>query len=251
MLKGDDFEITRERRAATNLFLSWLRKNGQEHRNRVTLIVSGSIGLGPVLKQANLSAQANIFSPLDLKPWSTDTATECLNALARNYDLELSDEVTRAMCDRLRCCVPHHVQQFFDHLHQHLRGAERTRATVEDVRDVYEQDLLSVRGHLELQHYEERLNTTLGPNLYTFALDLLTEAAVNEVYLTPETAQLHREALASRTGAIIDTFDDIIFALEHDGYLEPYADGHRFVSKLVQDWWHARHGYYFTPIAER
>ena len=251
MLKGHDYEITADRRVNTDQFLSWLRRNGQAHRNNVTLIVSGSIGLEPVLKQANLSAQANIYAPLDLKPWTEKTAIDCLDALARNYRLELPEEVTRAMCDHLRCCVPHHVQQFFDHLHQHLRSAKRNLATVDDVRHVYEQDLLSVRGHLELRHYEERLNTVLGPNLYTFALDLLTEAAVNDGYLTKENTQLHRQALASSADTSNDTFVDVVFALEHDGYLEPYSDGYRFVSKLLQDWWRARHGQFFTPIAKR
>ena len=251
MLKGHDYEITADRRANTDQLLSWLRRNGQAHRNNVTLIVSGSVGLEPVLKQANLSAQANIYAPLDLKPWTDKTAIDCLDALAHNYRLELPEEVTRAMCDHLRCCVPHHVQQFFDHLHQHLRTANRNVATVDDVTHVYEQELLSVRGHLELRHYEERLNTVLGPDLYTFALDLLTEAAVNEGYLTEENAQLHRGALLSSTDTSDDTFADIVFTLEHDGYLEPYSNGYRFVSKLLQDWWRARHGQYFTPIAKR
>ena len=251
MLKGHDYEITVDRRAITDQFLSWLRRNGQAHRNKVTLIISGSIGLEPVLKQANLSAQANIYAPLDLKPWTEKTAIDCLDALARNYRVELPEKVTRAICDHLRCCVPHHVQQFFDHLRQHLQSAKRNLATVDDVRHVYEQDLLSVRGHLELLHYEERLNTVLGPNLYTFALDLLTEAAVNDGYLTVENTQLHRQALASSADTSNDAFADVVFTLEHDGYLEPFSNGHRFVSKLLEDWWRARHGQYFTPIATR
>ena len=36
------------------------------HRGRMCMIVSGSVGLEPVLAQAGLSAQGNIFSPYDL-----------------------------------------------------------------------------------------------------------------------------------------------------------------------------------------
>ena len=64
MVKGHDYHITPERRQAADEFLSWLRRNGQAHRGRVCLIVSGSIGLEPILRQAGLSAHANIFSPL-------------------------------------------------------------------------------------------------------------------------------------------------------------------------------------------
>ena len=35
---------------AADAFLSWLRKNGQAHRGRVVMILSGSIGLEPILR---------------------------------------------------------------------------------------------------------------------------------------------------------------------------------------------------------
>ena len=121
LLKGQDYRLTPERREAADQFLSWLRRNGQAHRGKVCMIVSGSIGLEPVLRQAGLSAQANIFSPFELHPWSQDISVRCLDALARTYGIDISMDLRREMCRRLRCCVPHHVQQFFDHLHEHLR----------------------------------------------------------------------------------------------------------------------------------
>ena len=44
---------------------------------------------------------------------------------------------------------------------------------------------------------------------------------------------------------------DLLYILEHDGYLEPHGEGLRFVSKLLEDWWRTRHQAYFTPIALR
>ena len=69
MLKDHDYRITPAGKQDADEFLSWLRKIGQDHRDRICLILSGSIGLEPILHQAGLSAHANIFSPLDLKPW--------------------------------------------------------------------------------------------------------------------------------------------------------------------------------------
>jgi len=89
LLKGDDYCITPERRQAVDEFLSWLRKNGQEHQRRICLILSGSVGLEPILQQAGLSAHANIFSPFDLKPWDEETASACLAALAGTYGIDL------------------------------------------------------------------------------------------------------------------------------------------------------------------
>ena len=249
LLKAQDFRITPDRRAATDEFLAWLRKNGQAHRDRVVLIISGSVSLEPVLRQAGLSAHANICSSLELHPWSHDTSSRCLAALARTYHLDLPEDVRAALSRRLRCCVPHHVQQFFDYLHQHLRRNGRSVATVDDVEQVYERELLSVRGQINLEHYEVRLRMVLGDEAYATALELLTEAAVNRGRLSDRAIRLYREALESSDGAV--AIEDVLYSLEHDGYLQSQADGYQFVSRLLEDWWRARHGRYFTPIEDR
>ena len=74
LLRGDTNRITPEGRRVAEAFLSWLRRNGQAHRGRISMILSGSIGLEPLLQQAGLSAHANIFSAYDLKPWSEESA---------------------------------------------------------------------------------------------------------------------------------------------------------------------------------
>ena len=63
MLKDHDHRITPQGRQNVDEFLSWLRKIGQGYRERICLILSGSIGLEPILQQAGLSAHANIFLP--------------------------------------------------------------------------------------------------------------------------------------------------------------------------------------------
>ena len=251
LLKGDDFRITPERRNNADLFMSWLRRNGQLYRGRVCIIVSGSIGLEPILGQAGLSAQANFLSPLELSPWSHETAADCLGALARSYGLDLSCDVRQGMCRRLRSCIPHHVQHFFDQLHEHLRREGRSEASLEDVEFVYQRYLLGVRGQLHLEHYEGRLRMVLGDEGYGTALELLTEAAVNDGLLSGETIEQYRKALSSGEIGEHPSIPELLYILEHDGYLEPHEGGFRFVSGLLEDWWRTRHREFFTPIAQR
>ena len=169
LLKGPDYRATPERKAATDAFLAWLRKNAQDHRGAVILILSGSVGLEPILRQAGLSAHANVYSALELHPWTHDTSSRCLAALARTYQLDLPEDLRTEMCRRLRCCVPHHVQQFFDYLHQHLRRVGSTTATTDDLSQVYERDLLGVRGQVDLEHYEGRLRMARRRRLHSGA----------------------------------------------------------------------------------
>lgn len=254
LLKGEGEKIAPEGIRAADAFLSWLRKNGQEHRNRVVLILSGSVSLEPILRRAGLSAHANIFSSYDLKPWDEETAGACLGALAETYGLDLPPAVRLDMCRRLRCAIPHHVQQFFDGLHEHLRRAGRRAATPEDVDHVYREDLLGARGQMDLDHYETRLKTALGNKGYRIALDLLTEAAVDDGFLRSGAVARYHAYFGTRneeTGEDMIAVEDVIRQLEHDGYLERREDGHGFVSGLLEDWWRARHGRHFVPIARR
>ena len=242
LLKGDDYRIIPERRRAADDLLSWLRKNGQAHRGRVCMILSGSVGLEPILRQAGLSAQANIFAPFDLKPWGEETAVACLAALAETYGLDLSLAVRQDMCRRLRCHVPHHVQQFFDNLHEHLRGTGRCEASLEDVERVYTGEMLGIRGQMDLEHYESRLRMILGREGYRTALEVLTEAAVNGGVLLGGAIDRYREHFPAVVEADPVPIEDVLHVLEHDGYLARQGDGYRFVSGLLEDWWRTRYG---------
>ena len=254
LLRGGEESIAPEGIRAADTFLGWLRKNGQAHRDRVILILSGSVSLEPILRRAGLSAQANIYSPYELKPWDGETAVACLGALAEAYGLDLPAPVRNDMCRRLRCAIPHHVQLFFDCLHEYLRRAGRSAATLDDVEGVYREDMLGARGQMDLDHYESRLKSALGNHGYRIALDLLTEAAVDDGILRDAAVGLFRGYFEMRDAEAKGDFiavEEVLRQIEHDGYVERRDEGFRFVSGLLEDWWRARHGRYFAPIARR
>lgn len=249
LLKGNSDHITSDGRTLADAFLSWLRRNGQTHRGRVTMILSGSVGLEPLLQQARLSAHANIFAPYDLHPWNEQTAIDCLAALAKTYEIDLSREISQLMCQRLRCCIPHHIQIYFDKLHDYLRLAGRQKVFAEDIERVYLQEMLSVRGQVDLQHYEARLETILGRSSYPIALEMLTATA--------KTGRL--------AGTVVDRYldyfptgdeykrlsvQDVLNVLCHDGYLYRQDDGYQFVSGLLEDWWRRRYGRHFVSVLQ-
>ena len=251
LLKGHDYEITPDRRRDTDAFLSWLRKNGQAHRDRIRLVVSGSVGLEPILEQAELSAHANIFAPFDLRPWDEETSVACLGELAASYGLQIPERVRQRMFRRLRCGIPHHVQEFFDKLHEHLRRKDRREATLGDVDNVYSEGMLGVRGQVHLEHYQSRLRMVLGDAGYEVSLELLTQAAVSAGRLSDASIgryEAYRSVVSQASAAQIR---DVLHVLEHDGYLTRRDDGYHFVSGLVEDWWRARNARGFVPFGER
>lgn len=241
-----------EGRPVAELFLSFLRKNAQARKGRVVMIVSGSVGLAPILRRAGLSAHANVFPRYELKPWTEEVASACLAALAQRYGVGLPEEARRGMCRRLRCCVPHHVQQFFDLLHEDLRRRRRSAAGPEDVARVYRNDMLGSAGQIDLDHYEQRLKEVLGNDGYRVALEILTDAAVHDGLLSDDSLERYRAHFAAPpdsdpAGGVSDAME----VLRHDGYLARTDGGHRFVSGWLEDWWRARHGDGFVPAWER
>ena len=253
LLKDDTGHLTPDGRQGADAFLSWLRKAGQTHRNRTTLILSGSVSLESLLEQARLSAHANIYSTYDLKPWSEEVAASCLQALAGTYGVSLGPEVRRDMCRRLRCCIPHHVQMFFDRMHNHLRYAKRQDASLEDVEWVYVREMHGVGGQVDLQHYEERLEKVLGRAGYTIALEILTATAADGAIPTG-TLDRYRDHFGiheAKDGIGAPSVDHVLHVLQHDGYLEPVEGGYRFVSGLIEDWWQGRYAQSFVPVFDR
>ena len=251
ILKDEGFEATPERLRATEAFLGWLRKNSQAYGRKIPMIVSGSVGLQPILQESGLSAYANIFSPLELRPWTAEVAQDCLDELAKTDGVVLSRAVKLEICRLLRCCVPHHVQQFYFYLYERLQRESRREATLRDVGQVYRDELLGMSGQVDLNHYETRLNLVLGPQRYWIARELLTDASVHGGILYDESIRRLANLVSTFHGDSSQAVRDVLRVLEHDGYLAKHSDGYSFVSGLVQDWWRKSHAAPFVPPAVR
>ncbi len=115
LLKGGDYKITPERIQDVDAFMSWLRDNSIRHKGKLRMVLTGSIGIGTILRQANLSATLNTFSSFELAPWETETARECLFALGNQYGIQFQEGVCEKITGKLGCCIPHHG---FSDVHQ-------------------------------------------------------------------------------------------------------------------------------------
>ncbi len=250
MLKGEDFKITQERKARVDEFMSWLRKNSQEHQGKIRIVLSGSIGFEPILRQAGLSATINNFQPFDLKPWDEKTAIGCLRALANQYGVHFQNDAEATMAKRLGCCIPHHVQMFFTHVYDRCKRRGRMEFYPDEVNDVYESEMLGIRGHAELTHYEDRLKLVLGSEIFTLAIEILTETAISGC-LTQELLAALEKGYEFTGQSARKATEEILRVLEHDGYLKAGKRGYAFESHLLKDWWVKRYGQFYVPVLER
>ncbi len=245
MLKGDDGA------RQVDEFLSWLRGVLQGIGDgSLVLIVSGSIGLTPLVNRLGIPDRINHLEPFRLGPWDCDTSIECFQRLAESYELRIEDGVVNAVYDALGVGIPHHVQSFFARLRDHATMQGRDQVTVEDVEVVYRTGLLGPSGQNDLVHYETRLKEALEDESHTIAMEILAEAATQEVF-TPDArhclGRLYARVVDDTPGRIADTLE----ILMHDGYLEDGDDGYRFPSRLLKDWWSARFRDHHIPLENR
>ena len=232
-------------------FLSWLRGAFQGlSGGSPVLIVSGSIGLAPLVQRLGIPDRINYLYPFRLGPWHREVSVECFERLAKSNGLTVDEGVANAVYEKLGIGIPHHVQFFFAGLQALAIMQNRKRVTVEDVDEVYRTQLLGPAEQNVLVHYETRLKEGLDDESYTVAMEILAEAATQDVFTSDARQSLERQystKLDDAPGCIVEALD----ILEHDGYLEAGDDGHRFPSRLLKDWWSARFRDHYKPLESR
>lgn len=232
-------------------FLSWLRGVLHDLGDRsLVILVSGSIGLEPLVRRLGIPDRINYLDTFRLGPWSRETSVACLEVLAECYRLNLDDGVADAVYDAIGLGIPHHVQAFFVQLRDFAMRQVRDRVTVSDVPAVYHGGLLGPSGQTDLMHYETRLEAALDDETVRLAKEILAEAAIQGVF----TVDARRWLEVLSPSSVDDPSDRVAMALEvlvHDGYLECAEDGCRFASRLLRDWWAARCRDRHTPLRQR
>jgi uncharacterized protein len=242
LLFGDDGHLTTARVDVARVFLSWLRRASIRHRAKIRFVISGSIGLEPLLARAGISETINTLTPLPIGPWDRRVAQDYIRDRAERIGASLEEGADELLLDKLGYLIPHHVAMFMHFVRRDLACHGETVCTRTDIDRIYENDMLSVHGHADLATYEDRLRRVVPVESFAPALELLTEAAVVGV-LSAKAAMIivRSHGFSGRESA--DNLRFLLGVFEHDGYLKRAGDDYRFVSALLRDWWSPRFGF--------
>lgn len=231
-------------------FLSWLRREMQDIGGKsLSLVVSGSIGLEPLVRRLGIPDRINHFYPFRLGPWDREASIACFERLAGDCGLSIEDGVAAAVYKKLGIGVPHHVQAFFARLQDFAAMQGRERVTPPDVEEVYRTQLLGPPGQNDLVHYETRLGEALEEEDRRIAMDILAEAAARQALGADARRGLEERLYAESVDDAPARIADTLAVLEHDGYLQADSAGvYRFPSHLLRDYFKAGH---HAPLAGR
>ena len=233
------------------LFLRWLRGVRQQYAgSSFVMMVSGSIGLAPMVARMGMPDSINDVYAFRLGPWDRRKSVECLRRLASDNLLDAEDAVFDAIYDALGIGIPHFVQSFFARLQDFAVMKARTRLTAADVNAVYNNDLLGPAGNGDLLHYENRLKASLDQDTYRVAMEIQAEAATQGVFADDARRGLQR-AYSGVISEVGNRIDEALEVLIHDGHLEHAENGYRLPFRLLGDWLRTRFGDHHIPLGER
>ena len=220
------------------VFMRWLRSVRQEKPyKKISFVIASSIGLPPLLKRLNLSAEINDLDTFPFGAWKPDTAKECILALARGREIVISPETAELMTEILGWCSPYFVQVFSNTACNHLFDKKRDSYTIEELKDIYFKYL--IRGdemNAALSHTIERLRKSLSESEYDFAKLILKNVAQNDSFTA-------KSEIVNIKGEVNEDFRiDVLDILKHDGYIVEEKEGYRFLSNVLRDWWRNKYG---------
>ena len=241
----------REGTEEAHLFLRWLRGLRQQHAgSSLVQVVSGSIGMAPLVKRMGSPDSINDLYSFRLGPWSREHSISCLKSLAKHSDVAADEAVFEAIYDALGVGIPHFIQSFFARLQDFAVMNGRTRLTAEDVQSVYDNELLGAAGESDLPHYQNRLQKSLDERTYQVAMEIQAEAATQGVF-TPDDRRALERIYSSVLPDARERVDEALDVLVHDGHLQRTDGGHRLAFRLLDDWLRTRFRDHHVPLQER
>ena len=234
-----------------HLFLRWLRRLRQQHAgSSLVWMVSGSIGMAPLVERMGAPDSINDLYSFRLGPWNKAHSIACLKELAAHSEVAVDDAVFEAIYDALGVGIPHFIQSFFVRLQDFAVMNSRSRLTAKDVRAVYGAELLGPAGHGDLLHYENRLQTSLDERTYQVAMEIQAEAAMQGVFSVGA-----RRALEQIYSNVLpnarERVDEALAVLVHDGHLESTEAGHRLAFRLLEGWLRTRFRDHHVSLQKR
>ena len=232
-------------------FLSWMRRALQNDNSAsLVAILSGSIGLPPLLERLGIPDRINHLYPFRLEPWNRDTSISCFQRLSESNGINANNDVAGAVYDTLGSGIPHFVQRLFAHLRNISDGRDDVVVTKDDVVDAYRTRLLGPEGQGDLIYYEIRLREALDDETYAIAMEILAEASTQDVF-TREASGILERFWSARIEGAADRIRQALGVLEHDGYLQSDQNGHHFSFHLLKEWWSVRFQDHHVPLSAR
>ena len=200
--------------------------------NKVQFLLTGSIGLQPLVKKLEASDLVNQLQYIDIPPLSEEEACTLFRQLIEPDEIVIDDETMRFILRKIDWLMPFHVQLLVQEVIDVFESSGNP-IDLPKAERAFEQ-VFHQRNKIYFVQYYERLKKRLEPGAeYQFVHDVLNRAADQPLV---SKADIHDLAVKHN---LADSYRATIESLEYDGYLRQTADdqAYQFNSSILKIWW--------------
>ncbi|HXO19749.1 MAG TPA: AAA-like domain-containing protein [Thermoanaerobaculia bacterium] len=215
-------------------FLYKLRQLCREHP-KVRWLFTGSIGLDTLARRHGFEGSLVDLEVFSLDPFSSETATDFLQQIARRNGLVLTEAAVLTMCERLGWLSPYYLEKIGEVA---CDSASGDKVVDSDAANLAADSLLDLAQRTYWSTWREHLDKNFPEPERTSLFTILAEAArsrhgasIDALVLT-----LNRPSGEPLVESSVRSYLD---TLEADGYLKanPARSHFRFRMNLLREWW--------------
>lgn len=247
----DEFPILVDTAATENredceAMLRWFREWRQRTADTgIRFLVTGSIGLGNVVRKHRFADTVNDFDTIDLPPLSKSDALQLIASLGAEENIPLNDSHGEQIVALTGNAYPYFLQIFLAEIGDHLASHPGTELTSERLGEIYRNRIVAGPRNQYLPHMWERLDNVLKPDETKIAKAILRAIAKQDGgFSNDQIAEAARSVIPVSGELDSSMLQYVMEVLKHDGYLlQDTSPPHqtRFFSNLLRDYWNRRH----------
>ena len=202
------------------------------HDADIQFIITGSIGLGNVVKRlTNDNHLINDLTLIEIPPLNDDEASLmidrlCLGLKEETITLNLSQDVKTHLLTRIVQNLPYYIQMIIDELVDN----DIEEVNEKDIDQILENIVKSRANADYFSNWKTRLSDAFEEKEEKIAIRILNHIAQNNTMSHEEMKKIDKKV----------DLNAIIEVLEYDGYISEYNERYSFNSPLLKSWWSHR-----------
>ncbi len=218
-------------------FLQTFREltHNQKLSGKVQFLLTGSIGLQPLVKKLESTDLINHLTVIDVPPLSQEEAIQLFQQIIAHplYKVDIHPDVIFYILQKLdvHWLIPFHVQLAIQEIIDVYES--ENKPITKELADKAFQQILHQRNNSYFSQYYERLKKRLDTPDYKFAYEVLQTIAQKDVIdkmVVYDLAVKHQ---------VTNTYKAVVESLLYDGYIHNPQDStqYRFTSSILKLWW--------------
>ncbi|MCD4676012.1 MAG: hypothetical protein K8S18_08465 [Desulfobacula sp.] len=198
-------------------------------KKKLLFIFAGSIGLDNIVAKINATSTVNDLYPFHIPPFTKNQAKGIITKLLRNPAWKLSKEFYDHIFNTIEWQIPYYLQKIIVEIDK-IKDVTVNEID-EGIIDIAVENAIKQRIYFE--YWLSRLRKAFKGSDFKFAKEILNNASQHQQISSNIIADIAQKY------EIQDSFQDIVNALKHDGYLNNSIDPklYRFNSPLLRIWW--------------